>query len=427
MKLWPFILPVFFCMGCHAGWVENDSWYKYESDPVALTSCVLRTGSVMNGDLTLNFKPWGTRTFSLTRTNVANLELGLEYWVGLDPFLRPTLTLQAGRMDTSNRQSVTNIITYGVDEVMETLSGTLYLNGLILRDGVYRGNGAGLSNLVERDPYWEAARTGGTTFGGEVHLPMLTVTDSGIRRSTGNATLSLMGGDAWNTGAMLELGGDGLAGSDVQNGGGQILLKDNTSRFRIRDREGWSDIADFRGDGSSYFDGPLTVRSDLIVANGGRVVVAGKTLQPKAYTAKGTIALYSTIPTNGIAGVTLADMPPWAKTVTRVSGRLGFATNYPQDAVTNIHFHMGQYLFNSPLTLTNQQYIFSLQTNHDAGVLTGILSATPLRQYVFDVPASITLSNYLNMSWYGYFHNASSNAVLPMGGYYWEYWIEMTE
>ncbi|HBA85737.1 MAG TPA: hypothetical protein DCZ95_16770 [Verrucomicrobia bacterium] len=72
-------------------------------------------------------------------------------------------------------------------------------------------------------------------------------------------------------------------------------------------------------------------------------------------------------------------------------------------------------------------YLFSLQTTHDAGILTGILSATPLRQYVFDVPASVTLTNYLNMSWYSYFHNASSNAILPMGGYYWEYWIEMTE
>jgi hypothetical protein len=424
MKQLSIIIPLLWCMGCHAGWVENAALYRYESDPRAMTSCVLRTGSTMDGNLILNFQPWGTRSLAICRINTAAIELALENWRGMDPFLRPKLTLQAGRLPGP---SVTNVITYGVDEVMETLSGTLYLNGLILNGGVYRGDGAGLFNLTEVDPEWESARIGGTTFGGEVRVLSLTLTGSDIRRSVNTASLAIMSGDAWNTGAMLELGGDGLSSGDVQNGGGQILMKDNASRFRIRDREGWTDIADFRGDGSSYLQGPLTVRGDLIVNNGGHVIAEGKPLKPKAYVAKGSVALYSTIPTNGLAGAYLADLPPWAKTVTRVCGRLAFATNYPQDAVTNIHFYLGQCLSSSPILVTNQQYVYSIQTNYDAGVFTGILSTTPLRQYVFDIPVSITLTNYLNLSWYGYFHNASTNAVLPLSGYYWEFWVEMID
>ena len=378
----------------------------------------------MDGNLILNFQPWGTRAFAISRTNTATLELALENWNGLDAFLRPKIALQAGRLPGP---SVTNVITYGLDEAMETLSGTLYLNGLVMNGGVYRGDGAGLFNLVEHDPNWEAARVGGTTFGAEVRLPKLSVTDSGICRSTNSAALSLMGGDAWNTGAMMELGGDGLSGGDVQNGSGQILLKGNASRFRIRDREGWTDIADFRGDGSSYLDGPLTIRGNLIVTNNGQVMVGGKALSPKSYVARAAFPMYNPIPTNGIMGTSFADIPPWAKTITRVAGRLGFVTNFPQNEVTNIHFYVGLCTLSSPIKVTNQQYVCSLKTNNDAGILSGILSTAPLRQYVFDVSTSVAVTNWLNLNWYGYFYNTSTNAIPAISSYYWEYWVEMTE
>lgn len=62
-----------------------------------------------------------------------------------------------------------------------------------------------------------------------------------ITRDTTTDALLLAGGDAWNTGAMFELGGDAASG-DVAGGSAQLLLKDSASGFKIRRREDWSTL-----------------------------------------------------------------------------------------------------------------------------------------------------------------------------------------
>ncbi|HBA85213.1 MAG TPA: hypothetical protein DCZ95_14080, partial [Verrucomicrobia bacterium] len=121
---------------------------------------------------------------------------------------------------------------------------------------------------TETDPAWESARSTGTTFGAEIGVSGIKMMVADIRRNTNNAVIGLLAGDAWNTGAMLQLGGDEQESGDVVYGGGQVLMKNNSSRFRIRDREGWTEIADFRGDGTTYFGGSIVPGTDNVYALG---------------------------------------------------------------------------------------------------------------------------------------------------------------
>jgi len=81
----------------------------------------------------------------------------------------------------------------------------------------------------------------------------LTINGTDIKRGVNNSRVSLMAGTTYDGGCMYEAGGDDLTSHDVAGGSGQILMKDNSSKFRFRDREGWTNIACFYGSGGINF------------------------------------------------------------------------------------------------------------------------------------------------------------------------------
>jgi len=116
--------------------------------------------------------------------------------------------------------------------------------------------------IPEEDPsgYYRITALSGfrARFGIPLEAPIATFGDgivignSGreITRNTTTDALLLAGGDAWNTGAMFELGGDSAPG-DVAGGSAQLLLKDSTSGFKIRRREDWSTLFSVDQSGTS--------------------------------------------------------------------------------------------------------------------------------------------------------------------------------
>lgn len=62
-----------------------------------------------------------------------------------------------------------------------------------------------------------------------------------------------MAGTAWDKGCMFQGGGDDCVGGDVPGGSAQVMMKDNSSYFRVRDRDGYTDIACFYGSGGVNF------------------------------------------------------------------------------------------------------------------------------------------------------------------------------
>jgi hypothetical protein len=142
----------------------------------------------------------------------------------------------------------------------ETAGRTNADHGLSLR--IDSLEGVALTN--ETDPAFAAARAAGFT----VRNINIGPNTDDILHTQADAKITLGGGNAWNTGAMLELGGDAYAGVDVDNGSSQLLLKNNASRFRVRDREGWTDIATFWGSGQIVTPHATDTGSDNLVKYG---------------------------------------------------------------------------------------------------------------------------------------------------------------
>jgi hypothetical protein len=78
--------------------------------------------------------------------------------------------------------------------------------------------------------------------------------------------LTLGGGSNWNSGAYMELGADTLTGNDVANGSAQLVLRNNASSFRIRDRDGWNSTLEVKNE-SVIISGALNVGGAIIVTN----------------------------------------------------------------------------------------------------------------------------------------------------------------
>ena len=90
--------------------------------------------------------------------------------------------------------------------------------------------------------------SGTTTLGSN-----LTLKGSDINRDVTNSSVSLMAGTTWETGCMFQGGGDDVTTGDVAYGSGQVMIKNNTAKFRIRDRQDYTDIACFFGSGGINF------------------------------------------------------------------------------------------------------------------------------------------------------------------------------
>lgn len=81
-----------------------------------------------------------------------------------------------------------------------------------------------------------------------------------ITRTLNTDALALSGGDHWDTGAFMELGGDSSSG-DVSGGSAQLILRNTSSRFRIRERQSWIDSLEVYGDGRVVMSGATFMRS----------------------------------------------------------------------------------------------------------------------------------------------------------------------
>ena len=131
--------------------------------------------------------------------------------------------------------------------------------------GVISGDGSGLSNipLTGLDTNAIDARyvkktgdaiSGNLSMGGQLFM-----NNNDIKSGNIDGVLALLGGSEWNNGAMFQLGADNNTWlPDVANGSAQLILKNATSRFRVRRRDGWIDLLAIGGNGSLQTYGPIT-------------------------------------------------------------------------------------------------------------------------------------------------------------------------
>lgn len=95
------------------------------------------------------------------------------------------------------------------------------------------------------------------TFGDGV---VVGTTSREIKRTLRTDALALEGGDNWDTGAFLELGGDDSTG-EVSGGSAQLIMRNTSSRFRVRERTAWTDALEVYGDGRVAISGAVFMRA----------------------------------------------------------------------------------------------------------------------------------------------------------------------
>jgi hypothetical protein len=102
--------------------------------------------------------------------------------------------------------------------------------------------------------------------GGPILMGGDTYFNNNLFKLTNNLTMGISGGDEWDRGAFLELGGD-IASGDSGGGSAQLILKDTNSLFRIRERETWNDILTVQGRTVTIQD-RLKIGNTIITSNG---------------------------------------------------------------------------------------------------------------------------------------------------------------